>query len=449
MSARPGDWSLLQLAGDPFPGDENAVSQQAGHYQNVADAISDQITTLRKIGNGDAQGLYVDKLTDDAKDIANDLSKVHNRFSTVASQLKVWAPELGKARSTSATLLREAEAAHSSMASNQPPTTPLPHDATPAQVSAEKSRSQNYSTAQGDLHRYVTAMANEITYVRGIAKTVANKISDAAHDDVKDSWWDSHVRKWIQDHAHLIDIIVKVLEFVAIAIAVVALVLATGGFGVFAFLGATPELLAGMATFASAMEWVGAAASLGMLAGQGAEKFAGVNDVSWTDIILDVVSLATFGTGKLLGKAADASLKVGSSAAKSEVTDTAIKGLSPMVKGGLKIGKVTNPLRVWAAGQKSAAVAAARGGLKAALEVVPKSLSINVTGSRELAEALAKAHVLENYPSASAAAARVLRLTRGGIAASVVDRIHLVYDLPKLPKTLHELTGGEGEEGGG
>lgn len=446
MSARPGDWSLLQLSGDPFPGDETVVSQQAGHYQNVADAISDQITNLRAISNGSAQGLYVDKLADDTKDLANDLSKVQNRFSTVASQLKVWQPVLAEGRSRSATLLREAETAHSTMAANKPPSTPLPSDAKPEQVTAEQARSRNYSSAQADLNTYISQMQAEISHVRSVARSVAGKISDASDDDVKDSWWDRHVREWIMDHAHLIDIIVKVLEIAAIVIAVVALVLATGGFGAFAALGIAG---AWVGTAATVAEIGGAIVSGAILLAHLGEKDAGVNDVSWGDIALDVVSLATFGAGKLLSRSLSTTLTTATSSAVQRSVSEAVDGLPSTVKNALKITDASNPLRAWAAAQQAATSTAAREAVENALEVAPKLRLVLATGSTETAEALTKLNVLSGYPAAAALARSGVPVLRGLIAVSALDRLHFGYDLTKLPKTIKELVGGDGEEGGG
>lgn len=445
MSARPGDWSLLNLSGDPLPGDELAVSSQATHYQSVADTISDQITSLRQISNGDAKGLYVDKLADDAKDIADELSKVQDRFETVATQLKVWQPVLAEGRTKSASLLEQAQTAHQTMTANQPPSTPLPDDATDAQVAAEHSRSQSYSTAQGQLSGYVTAMGHELDHVRSVAKKVAGKIEDAADDDVKDSWWDRHVRKWIQDHAHLIEIIVKVLEIAAIVIAVAALVLATGGFGAFALLGVGAEALATMGAIASTLEVVGAVASGAMLLAHGAEMNAGVNGVGWGDIGLDLFALATFGAGRYFSSAAKAATTLGESGATREVSEAAARGLAPNVKNALQIGSDTNPLRVWAAGQRTAAIESATSSLKASLEVSPSLSSTLLNGSREAAETAAKLRTLAAYPSASAAVQRGLALSHAGMGLSLVDRLHLGDD---IVKQLRELTGGEESEGG-
>jgi len=437
MSARAGSWELLGHAGDPLPGDDYEVAAQAQHYRSVADTISEQISRLRDLSNGDAQGHYVEGLTTTADDIAEDLSKVQNRFETVAEQLRVWEPELAEGRRVTGSLLRRAEEAHHAMSANQPSTTPLPSDATDAQREAEHQRGQRFADAQGELSSLVGQFNSELARVRSTARRVAGKIDDAAHDKVKDSWWDSHVRKWVHDHAHLIEIIVKVLEIVAIVVAVVALVVLTGGAGLAALIGVGAEVLATVATVA---EVTGAVLSGALLASHALEMDAGVNGVGWGSIALDVLSLATFGAGRFL-KVAGTGAEGLASTVRSEAAVRAEAGLASNIKNALRITRDANPLKVWAQGERTAAITSAVARVNRII-ASPSSIGVKIlAGDAELAQTVASLRAMENLPSVASSAERFLRLARLNVAVNVVDHLHLSHDAFEWFKGLGEHEG--------
>ena len=281
MTGRPGEWHLLGEDSDPLPGDSYDVKVEAKHYSDTASSIRDQVARLRKISKGGNQlvGKYAPAMQDSAGDLADHLDQSQGRFDTVATQLTTWAPTLERGRTDSMKYLKAAEAAQGTLDANKPPTTPVDKD-DPDAVAKEKTRSSKHSTATTDLStarsNYHDLMQDEVHGVRKIAGRVAKKIDDASHDKLKDSWWDSHVRKWIHDHAALLKFIADVLTWIATAIVIVCVIVGTGG----------TALLIAAALLGGALLLHTALAANG--------------DGSWVDVALDAFALLTLGAGPLL-----------------------------------------------------------------------------------------------------------------------------------------------------
>ncbi|HEY4703519.1 MAG TPA: hypothetical protein VIH64_16605, partial [Streptosporangiaceae bacterium] len=122
MGRPPGyQWEPLGLDTDPVPGDPTAVSQEAAHLADVAKTISDQITALRKIGDGGAdevlKGHYADKIRSSANGLAGQLGKIVGRYQKASSALNDYVPDLEHAQSMSLTALDEAAGPASQLSS--------------------------------------------------------------------------------------------------------------------------------------------------------------------------------------------------------------------------------------------------------------------------------------------------------------------------------------------
>src|SRR4051812_32343139 len=91
---RPYDWAPLAER-DPLPGDPDTILYEAGRLRNMAAEITSQMETLRRIGaDGDAGGQYLEALRNSAKDVAESLESVRDRYSKVSGYLYSWAAEL-------------------------------------------------------------------------------------------------------------------------------------------------------------------------------------------------------------------------------------------------------------------------------------------------------------------------------------------------------------------
>ena len=276
---RPGNWTLLGVDGDPLPDDGSWVSTEATHYIQTATTIRDQVARLRRIGSGSNElvGQYAPALEDSANDLADHLDQSQGRFDTVASELRRWEPVLAHGYATSGSLLREAESHQGDIDANQPPHAPV--DPTDEHAVAEDHRrATRLSDAHGALAGAVKRFHDLMHDVDSTASDVAKKIKDASHDQLKDSWWDKHVRKWIHDHAALLSMIADILTWIATAIIIAIVVFGTGGLALAVLLTAGALLLH----------------SVLALNGDG----------SWVDVAIDAFALLTMGSGKLLTEGA-------------------------------------------------------------------------------------------------------------------------------------------------
>jgi hypothetical protein len=286
MSARPGNWQLLHQHGDPLPGDPQEVASEASHYRDLADEIRAQVARLRQLGSGSNElvGSFAPELRKSAEELAEHLGQAQGRFDTVAEQLDRWHPELEHGRIETGSLLRRAEDAQHEASMNKAPATPVdPTDQ--VAVAADRARSARLDQATSDLSRLVHQCQTLLDEVNRVGDDVARRIDDASHDTLKDSWWDSHVRKVIHDHADFLKFVADVLTWVATGL-VIAVLLLSNPAGWIA--------LAALALTAGAMVIHTALAANG--------------DGSWVDVAADAFALATFGAGKLLTSGARTAL---------------------------------------------------------------------------------------------------------------------------------------------
>ena len=287
MSARPGNWALLEChGGDPLPGDPHEVATQASHYRHLAEEIRAQVARLRQLASGTNElvGRFAPELRTNAEDLAEHLGQTQDRFDTVAEQLGRWQPELDHGRTVTGSLLSRAEDAHHQVSSNRPSSTPVdPTDA--AAVAAEHARSARLTEATSQLHALATQCRTLLSEVNRVGDDVARKIDDASHDKLKDSWWDSHVRKLVHDHADFLTFVADVLTWVATALVFAVLFLSNpAGWIALVAIGLT----------------LGALLIHTALAANG--------DGSWVDVGLDAFALVTMGGGKLLTSGAKTAL---------------------------------------------------------------------------------------------------------------------------------------------
>ena len=272
--ARPTDWTPLGHDADPVPGDPETISREAAHLTRVEQQIADQVAALRAIaGSGDdgaLQGHYSEKIRSSASDLAGQLAKVEGRYREVSSALNQWVPDLEHAQSQSLTALNEAEAPYQKL--NQAVILPSGPDLTAAQKQSIQDYHTSMDRAQADLDAAKARLTRAVGLRDQQAARCASAINKAIDDGVKDSWWD-HVKDWVDRNAGWLKTAANVLGWIATGLALLALLIPGLNIVALAFLGAMLLIHT-------------------MLAAAG--------DGSWLDVGLDVLALATLGTGKLV-----------------------------------------------------------------------------------------------------------------------------------------------------
>ena len=286
--ARPTDWSPLADS-DPVPGDPQRIGQEAAHLSSVAQEIQGQVARLRAIATGHSveKGLHVDKLKSASSDVADNLDKVVGRYQKTSAALGGWVPELEYAQSQSLKALAAAQDAAGRQRASQPVIRPSNYQPTPQDQQADKQRANVLNQANTDLAAARRMLDQATSYRDQKAGDTKNKIEDAIHDGVKDSWWDKF-KSFIGHYAWLIQDICEGLEILATILAIVCLFI--------------PGL-----DILDALLMVAFAATL--LAAIGRGVLAATGNGSWLDFALDVLALVTFGASKYFSGALEVAAK--------------------------------------------------------------------------------------------------------------------------------------------
>ena len=186
-----------------MPGDPHAIGEQVRHLRDVADELRDQVRRLSQLGeDGALKGQYADRLREAAGDLVDDLQRVQNRYSRVASALSPWSGQLSSAQSDAdririrAQLLDAERERLEAVAGAYRPTT-LPADATPAQQASADAGAAAHARVMArlaEIRRELERLDEQLGDVERQrdrdARTVAHEVRDTLDDKVKDSRWD-------------------------------------------------------------------------------------------------------------------------------------------------------------------------------------------------------------------------------------------------------------------
>lgn len=287
--SRPLDWSPL-AGSDPVPGDPDLVRELARRYGRTASAISTAAANLRKISGGKVgwTGKAGPELRERAGDVAETVGKAHDRYSDASTALSHYATSLELAQDKADAALRDAKSAE--------------NDARAARAAANGvddptgAGASDLAKHQAAEHTANTALSNartklgEATDARDRA---GKKAADALHNAAKkqhDSMWDKI--------AKVLDAIANVAGIIATICGVLSLLV-----GWVPVIGqALAAILGTIALIASAIALV---CHLALLIG-------GKGDLG--DVIMDIISVASFGIGRAFSGAA----KLSSIAARSK-----------------------------------------------------------------------------------------------------------------------------------
>lgn len=294
---RPADWSPLR-GSDPTPGSPDVVAEQARRSGDVAAELRAQVSRLRRIGaDEELRGEYADRLRESAEELIGDLQKVERRYARLATALRRWEPQLREGQESADRIRLRARALdderrtlHSSAGTVG--RRELPDDPTPAQqtafdadqAAAERVR-RRLEDIDDELHGLERELGTVEDRVRADGRAVGSEIRDAAADDIEDTTWEDVqgvvVEAWrvvdafVDEHLHVLRIAMEILQYVAMALAVIAL-----------FIPGLNLLVVGLT--------VGLALTQGVLYASGNSTF--------TELALAGLSLLTLGMGAVGGK---------------------------------------------------------------------------------------------------------------------------------------------------
>lgn len=288
MTARAGDWQLLGHGRDPVPGEPAHAQRLAEGYGTTADDIERLGGQLRRMSDLDGwTGEAARKFAEAAGDLAEDLGDAERRYRELAEAVTGWVAPLSRARDESAGALRDAEAAEEARRryANDPYESVV--DPTPDQLAAQRQHTAARDDAVQRLEAARRRLDEALDELDGAAERVAGRIRDASEYG-NDGFWDN-AGGWVRDHAPLLERIATWAGRIALALAVITI-------AVLVFVAAPAALLMG------ALFWLSVGAGAVQLGVHSAMMASDAGDVSWLDIGMDVVGLATAGLGGLLAR---------------------------------------------------------------------------------------------------------------------------------------------------
>lgn len=315
------DWSPLGLSSDPVPGDPYTVRVAGLDYIDIADAIQDAATKLRKLDEIGDVSKATEELRDKAKSVADNISKAHDRYRATGEALRDYAPKLEHAQDESLAALHDAQNAQ---ADADDAATSKAHYLKLADESDDPDEVLKYTNLAKDGSAASAANA-KLTAAKGRlhdATSARDKAADAAsdeikditdHDGLKDSWWDD----WGAD---LLKIITEVAGWISAIAGILALLVC--------WIPVIGQALAGILLIIAAVAAV--------INAVGSLILAATGEMSWTDAIIAVVGavLSCVGLGGA-AKALTGAAKVATVAEEgAAATKTAVSVTSKVSKVG-------------------------------------------------------------------------------------------------------------------
>ena len=286
MPERPGPWELLDKPSDPVVADLPEMNSRLAYFRSLAETMRTEGQRLSQISSGESlKGQYADKLRSSSGTVAKDLDQVVGRYEAVVQALTTYQPALETALLGSSQALDDAIDANAAVqAADAMPTATAPpgQKLTAQQEQANTDKTTATGAAADRLNAAKQRLAGVLSALDQAGQAAAATIRKGFNDGLTDSLWDrikAFFKKFLQ-------ILIKILTYVAMALAVIALVIP----------GVGEALLA--ATVAIAAVTLVAEVGLKALGGG-----------SWADIGMAIAGLLTFGAAKVLGPAISAGVK--------------------------------------------------------------------------------------------------------------------------------------------
>jgi hypothetical protein len=312
MPERPGPWDLLDRDSDPVAADTVAIDSRLAHFRSLADAMRTEGQRLAKIGSAESlAGEYADELRSASRDVAQDLDKVVGRYDAVVQALQVFQPAVSVALTGSAAALDDA--INASSAQRQAASL-VPEVATDGQALTQQQQQVNddkasaTAAAAGQLHAAKAKLSGVLETLDEAGRQAAATVRRGFSDGLTDSGWD----RFKYAFKKFLKILVKILTYVGMALAVIALVIPGVGELVFA---------AGLA--------------IGGVVLVADVSLKAMGEGSWVDIGVGIAGLVTFGVGKLFGPA----IKSGLRSTLGSIRGSARSGSGAVRSGGGNAGE--------------------------------------------------------------------------------------------------------------
>jgi uncharacterized protein YukE len=230
--ARPTDWHVLDLDGDPTPGDVASVQALAGEFHDFADDVQRAFGQVSSLGADPTAltwiGTSADAFRDQFGKFPDDLKKLFTSYRMVGDALDGYWPVLQRVQNSADRAWWDAEGANDDLARATTTLTAAQQDLKKAQTAGTPTDAhvQAQTAAQGD----VDAAAGHIKALRdaaegayndriAAAKTCAHAIHDASKAGIHNKHWWEHLGEEIADAAGEISAIAGDIGAIASALA--------------------------------------------------------------------------------------------------------------------------------------------------------------------------------------------------------------------------------------
>lgn len=326
-------WELVGESSDPVPASEYDVEQVAKVFSDQGAQMNDAAKLLRQISELSGwSGKAAKEFAEKAGEGYGDLDKAAEKYVDAGAALNTFATAVGTAWTETSAAVADAVEADAQRRANATSSLEGVDEPTDEQLTADEDRDKRLTAANSALTAARTRLVNAMEALDTAATTAAKDIR-AASEQFKDSRMDD-IKGFVKS---ALQVIVDVLQVLAVIIALVIIVLLIIGSGG-AFL----------AFLIAAAFWVGvvifALVSVQFLMGD-----ASAGDVAWAALGLvggGLVSKGAKGVTMALGAARTAQA--------ARVAAQARNGLSPIVRFAQRIP--LNVIRNWAAGREATAV---------------------------------------------------------------------------------------------
>lgn len=278
---RPVDWTALDMSSDPVPGDPELVARAGRHYSDVTEALHQAATKLYRIADGQAHMVSeaVDAIRENATTVADDVTRVFDRYGETAQAVSGYAPELDDAQFESRRALIQARQAQQDIQDAQRTAAFFAAEIAAAGPGQDITAEQGaYRRAQGAVEEAGADLAaakrrahNAITARDNAAQRAMSRINEVVQGvDLNDGWY----QNWGKD---FLGVVAKWAGRIGAALGAAAL-----------FLSWVPFL--GLALFAGAFLF----SAIG-LAATSIRKAHG--DATWTDVAVASIGVLASGLG--------------------------------------------------------------------------------------------------------------------------------------------------------
>ncbi|MER5969144.1 putative T7SS-secreted protein [Streptomyces sp. NPDC002055] len=259
MSHRPTDWHILDLEGDPTPGDPDRVKKLARNLHAFADDVSDVLRDIKGMAGEEAilswAGKTADAFIEEFEDAPGKLKKLKKSYNLAGDALASYWPDLEEAQTKADKALREGRKARDELSTAQSALTgangwvktatskadaydsdktagkdvPKPDEADVRQATRNATRAKEH---QASVQRDVDSAQNALEAAKKLAgqakglreeaaRRTVKKLNEASDAGIPNRHWWEEAADWVVDNW---DTIVTVCKWIVAIVGIIVMI---------------------------------------------------------------------------------------------------------------------------------------------------------------------------------------------------------------------------------